>query len=112
LTTEPAGFFEFSVDADAASDGTATVLVRGELDLSTASQLRDRLFGLLEAGTNSVTLDVSGLSFIDSTGLGVIVAVVKRARQQGGNLVLRGPSRSARKVIDISGLSQIVEIID
>jgi anti-sigma B factor antagonist len=112
VSTEPTGLFEFSVDARPVGDGSTAVSVRGELDLSTAGQLRDRLYALLDAGTTLLTLDVSGLSFIDSTGLGVIVAVLKRAKELGGNLVLRGPSKSARKVIDISGLSQIVEIID
>ena len=59
-----------------------------------------------------LTIDLSAMSFIDSTGLGVLVGVLKRAREAGGELRLRGPSRSARKVLEISGLSRIVTVID
>jgi anti-sigma B factor antagonist len=109
---QPPGYFQFSLTEETAADGSATIAVSGELDLSTASQMRDHLYALLAAGTTHLTIDVTGLTFIDSTGLGVIVAVLKRAREAGGNLVLKGPSRSARKVLDISGLSRIIDVID
>lgn len=110
--TEPPGFFQFSLTEEATADGSATVAVSGELDLSTASEMRDHLYALLARGTTQLTVDVTGLTFIDSTGLGVIVAVLKRAREAGGNLTLKGPNRSARKVLDISGLSRIIDVVD
>ena len=109
---QPPGYFQFSLTEEAEGDGSATVAVSGELDLSTASEMRDHLYALLARGTTHLTVDVTGLTFIDSTGLGVIVAVLKRAREAGGNLVLKGPNRSARKVLDISGLSRIIDVID
>jgi anti-sigma B factor antagonist len=52
------------------------------------------------------------MTFIDSTGLGVIVGGLKRVREAGGDLRLRGPSRATRKALDITGLIRIIEIED
>ena len=104
--------FEFTVVSEPDAEGVAAAAVRGELDLSTAAEMRDQLYGLLARGGTQLTLDVTELTFIDSTGLGVIVAVLKRSREAGGNLVLKGPSRSARKVLDISGLARIIDVVD
>jgi anti-anti-sigma factor len=60
----------------------------------------------------NVVVDLSGVTFIDSTGLGVLVAALNRAREAGGQMTLRGPTRSTRKVLDITGLSQLVAIED
>jgi anti-sigma B factor antagonist len=92
------------------SDGTATVSVRGEVDVYTAPQLRERLYAVVADGVGQVVLDLSAMTFIDSTGLGVIVGTLKRLREAGGDLVLRSPSRSTRKVLEITGLTRIVEI--
>jgi anti-sigma B factor antagonist len=92
------------------SDGTATVSVRGEVDVYTAPQLRDRLYAVVADGVTHVVLDLAAMTFIDSTGLGVIVGTLKRLREAGGDLVLRSPSRSTRKVLEITGLTRIVEI--
>jgi anti-sigma B factor antagonist len=107
--TDPAPEFNLAV---AVNDGSATVAITGEVDVFTAPQLRDRLYGVIADGVNHVVLDLEAMSFIDSTGLGVIVGTLKRLRQQGGDLVLRAPGRSTRKVLDITGLTQILEVID
>jgi anti-sigma B factor antagonist len=102
---------DFEVTTDVA-DGIATVAIRGEVDVYTAPQLRDclRRLGSDEAG--QVVLELSAMTFIDSTGLGVIVGAAKRIRESGGTLSLRAPSRSTHKVLDITGLSQIITIED
>ena len=104
-----------AVDLDLTSevDGSAaTVVVRGELDVYTAPQLRARLHDLVDAGVSTVTLDLADLAFIDSSGLGVIVGTLKRLRERDGNLVLRSPSRATSKVLDITGLARILDVID
>ncbi len=100
---------DFGVTADI-SDGTATVVIRGEVDVYTAPQLRDCLRGIGAEDARHVVLDLSAMTFIDSTGLGVIVGAVKRVREDGGDLSLRAPSKSTRRVLDITGLSQIITI--
>jgi anti-sigma B factor antagonist len=60
----------------------------------------------------NIVVDLSGVTFIDSTGLGVLVTALKRTRDAGGQLTLRSPTRSTRKVLDITGLSNLVAIED
>ena len=101
------------LDVDATVDGSkATVAIRGELDVYTAPKLRGRLHELLDEGVSEITLDLADLSFIDSSGLGVIVGALKRLRERDGNLVLRAPSRSTSKVLEITGLSRILDVIE
>lgn len=82
----------------------------GELDLSTAAQLRERLLGLTTDGPTQVTVDLSSLSFVDSTGLSVLIAGLKHIRQRGGDMALRSPTPSTRRVLEITGLTEVFSI--
>lgn len=105
---EPVGL-DITVDVAGAA---AHAWVVGVLDLYTAPRLREAMVEVL-AGRNEpfvVTLDVSGLDFIDSSGLGVLIAVLKRLRHIGGNLVLRAPSRSMSRLLDLTGLDKVFTV--
>ena len=93
-------------------DGRVHVLLRGELDLSTVGQVQDAL-ERVEAGSPSVVvLDLSKLSFLDSTGLRCLVTANERAREQGRRLVIvRGPD-AVQRVFSITGLDDRLEIVD
>jgi anti-anti-sigma factor len=82
----------------------ATVQVRGELDLATAPQVRACLTELYGSGRRRVVLDLSELDFIDSTGLGVLVAALKRFRSDGGELAVVNPTNRVRKVFELTRL--------
>ena len=86
------------------------VRLLGELDMSTAPRLRDELVRLASGGPTVVTVDMSDLDFIDSTGLSVLITGLKRLRQQGGDLALRSPNAGTRKVLEITGLTQVFSI--
>lgn len=101
------GQFDFTVDA---CEGGSEVHLVGELDLSTAPLLREGLHRLLEGGSGDLTLDMSRLDFIDSTGLSVLVGAFKRAREDGRDIVLRAPRPAARKILEISGLDTVFQI--
>lgn len=80
----------------------------GELDLHTAPELRDRLVRLVQDGHTHIFLDLSELSFMDSTGLGVLVGHLKRVREHEGTLVLVAPQPPVRKVLSVTGLDQVL----
>jgi anti-sigma B factor antagonist len=85
-----------------------SVVVGGELDLATAPALRDRLLAVIDAGATGITLDMRDVSFVDSSGLGVLVGAHKRLREAtGGSLTIVGPQDAVRKVLDITGLSPL-----
>ena len=86
------------------------VRLLGELDMSTAPQLRDQLLRLVSDGATMVTVDLSELAFVDSTGLSVLITGLKRLRQQGGEMALRSPSPGTRRVLEITGLTEVFPI--
>jgi anti-sigma B factor antagonist len=88
------------------------LVVGGEIDVATSPQLRRELHQLIDQGATSIVLDLSEVTFIDSSGLGVLVGVLKRLREDGGDraLVLAGLQDPVRKVFDITGLSELFTI--
>jgi anti-anti-sigma factor len=90
-------------------DGTTVVSVEGEVDLVSSDQLRRVLHDAIET-TPSVTVDLSGLTFIDSSGLSALVSAHKRAREAGGVLTLRHPTPMLRRLLDITRLETLLVI--
>src|ERR1700722_20111521 len=91
--------------------GDAPVLVvTGELDVSTAPQLRDRLVRLCDQGCLFMVVDLSNVSFIDSTALGVLVSAFKRLQRVGGDLRLVITQPHILKVFEITRLDDVFTI--
>jgi anti-sigma B factor antagonist len=100
ITEALAPRFDVSIERLSA---TAVVRVRGELDIATVPALTDVLRGL-EQPCDRVVLDLSGLTFIDSTGLTLAVTEHQRAAQEGVELVLAGATDNILKVLRLTGL--------
>jgi anti-sigma B factor antagonist len=102
------GIIELEVESR--NEGGWTVLVTvGELDLYTAPRLRDEVLSALDGGADRIALDLNGVGFIDSTGLGVLVACLKRVREGDGRLVLVAPESSPlRRLLSLTGLEQVL----
>lgn len=81
----------------------------GEIDAHTAPSLGEALDG---TDSTSVTLDMSGVSFMDSSGLRVIITATERLRERGGDLVLAKPTSTVRRLVDVAGLSEHFTISD
>lgn len=91
------------------SDGATVVSVQGEVDLASADELRDVLHEAL--GTSpEVTVDLTELTFIDSSGLSALVDAHRHARDVGGVLVLRNPTPMLRRLLDITKLDTLLVI--
>jgi anti-sigma B factor antagonist len=84
--------------------GDDPVVVRGDVDMATAPQLRSLLDELVDAGVTTIVLDCRALEFLDSSGIGVLVAARKRLGDQG-QLVIDSPPAHVRKVLDITGVA-------
>lgn len=87
-----------------------TVVVRGEIDMATAPQLRELLDRLHSAGFHHIVLDCRGLGFLDSSGIGVLVAARTRLGDDG-ELVLDSPPPHVRKVLEITGVSSHLSVV-
>jgi anti-sigma B factor antagonist len=92
------------------TEAHAVVALSGELDLNSAPALRDCLAGLAEGGTTEIVLDLSDLDFVDSTGLSVLVMDFHRTRAAGGSTVMRNPSPTVMRVLEITGLAPIFSV--
>ena len=90
-----------------------TVLsVGGELDVEGAPDLRQAVVKAVADGCRGLILDISELDFVDSFGIGAVVAALKRLRQRGGELALVCPSRRIRRVFEICDLDRIIAFHD
>ncbi len=91
--------------------GDAAVLeVEGEIDVATAPQFGDRLRALEADGSGTVVVDLSKVSFLDSTALGVLVASFKRLRDGGGNLRIVAQEPRILRVFEITDLHRVLSI--
>jgi anti-sigma B factor antagonist len=91
--------------------GRTLVHPQGELDVSTSSRFRECLNEIMDAGVTEVAVNLKDVSFIDSAGLGVLVGALKRLQGVDGRLRLVAPSRGVRKVLEITGLTALVEVL-
>jgi len=96
------------------ADGIYVVRVDGELDLYTAPQLKDALDEVITAGHTSLVVDLTGVGFLDSTGLGVLLSGLKmiKALGQEGNLSLVVNDPHVSKVLRITGFEGLFDIHD
>ena len=95
-----------------ASEGLVRLALRGELDLSTVTKVEDELQRVEAGGPEVIVLDLSRLSFLDSTGLRCLVTADQRARENGRRVVLvRGPDQ-VQRVFTITRLEERLEMVD
>jgi anti-anti-sigma factor len=102
---------DFAVHVDFTVSDTVTS-VRGELDAHTAPTLHNLLRGLVDSGHTALVIDLAAVTFIGAGGLGVIASTGSAVRALGGSVTLRSPTRQARRILEITGISQRVLIED
>ena len=99
------------VSATDDGDGHWTVWIRGELDVAELPKVRRCLEGVLDARPSSIVLELGELAFIDSSGLGVLVSVLKQTRElDDTTLLLRNLQDPVRRVFEITRLLELFEI--
>ena len=91
---------------------TLTLLLEGELDHHGARELMEGMDRLIEQNLPAKTiLDLEGLTFMDSSGIAVILRAKRRMEAMGGNLVVVNIPKQAARVLDTAGLSRYVKLI-
>jgi anti-sigma B factor antagonist len=91
------------------SGEACVVTVRGEVDLANAADLEAALRQALAGSPSSVVLDLAALTFIDSSGLRVLVALSKEAESRSAEFELRNVPHHAQRVLDITGVSELFD---
>ena len=88
------------------ANGYQVVSVTGELDIATAEQAYFYISEVIDARPAPVTVDLSGLTFCDASGLGALARIARHARQAGRQLMLASARPSLVKIMRITGLDR------
>lgn len=100
----------FSINLSQLAENRVRLSVRGELDLSTSPELGETLGRELDGG-NSVVLDLSDVTFIDSTALNTLVSALRSCENNGGSLnVAPDLPKQVRRVFQITGLDAVLPL--
>jgi stage II sporulation protein AA (anti-sigma F factor antagonist) len=100
----------FAIDVSQPSDGFFVVSLAGEMDIASAPELSRRLDVLDAAGPGHVIVDLSKLTFIDSSGINALVVAAKAIQAEGGLMTLVSPTPHTQRVFEIVHLSEVVAI--
>jgi anti-sigma B factor antagonist len=92
--------------------GCTVVEVRGDLDMATAPQLRESLQQRVNVGDRQVVVDLSGVGFMDSSALGVLVVMFKALRVVGGRLSLAAVQPVVYSVLAVTSVNRVIDIYD
>ena len=92
--------------------GERVVTVGGEIDVYTAPLVREKLDEQITAGRTDIVVDLTDVTFLDSTGLGVLVGRLKLTRTMGGSMRIVGTDDRVLKVFSITGLDKVFEMHD
>jgi len=99
----------FHVEAER-SGNTMVLRLQGELDMATARHLRTAIVQAMLGDAKVLALDLSDLTFIDSTGIAVLLAADRRAKDEGRTLSLRHPRRVVGKALQLTGTDRLVTL--
>jgi len=103
---------EIKMDMHLVNGSTAVVTLDGEIDVYTSPKVKDFIGKLIDKGTYTFTIDMQGVRYIDSTGLGVLIGGLKRVREHGGSVNLVSTNPQTKKIFDITGLVRVFDIFD
>ncbi len=101
---------ELGLEVDESRSPYTILAVKGEVDVYSAPRLREKLVELVSEGHRQIVVDLEGVDFLDSTGLGVLVGGLKRLRSHDGDLSLVCTQARILKVFEITGLTSVFSI--
>lgn len=100
---------EIDITTDQAGD-VCTIRIDGEVDVYTAPRLKEELVSAIESGCKNVIVDMEKVGFIDSSGLGVLVGALRRARERDGVVRVVCTRDNILKIFRITGLDKVFPV--
>jgi anti-sigma B factor antagonist len=98
---------KLEIDRESLAERCVVLALKGRLDALTALELKEAIRERVDAGQVDLVVDLSGVPFIDSSGLAAMVSGLKAARQAGGSVKLAGPSEQALTVLRLTKLDRV-----
>lgn len=83
------------------------IFISGEVDIYTSQKLKDKLYNIVDSNQMDLRIDCKELNYIDSTGLGIFVGTLKKAKQYGKKIYIVNLKESIRKLFLITGLDKV-----
>lgn len=98
-----------SVSTGSRENGVSLLKVSGYLDTTTASELENALYGLIEKQEIKIVIDLSGVNYISSAGWGIFIGEIKEVRHKGGDIKLSGMTGDVYEVFQLLEFNSILE---
>ncbi|MDN4175325.1 STAS domain-containing protein [Nocardioides sp. SOB77] len=96
------------IEVDRREGGIGVVVPKGRLNMVSARQLKELLGELVSSGATRVVVDLAETTFLDSSGLGAIIAGLKSARQAGGDLRIARPTATVLTVFQLTNMDKVL----
>ena len=106
------GLIDFALVDESLDSGTHLIALSGEIDAHSAPRLGSRLFGLAEDGMRRVIVDLSDVTFIDSTGIGVLLNALRHFSLRHARMVLVCPTERMLRPFEVTGLVRRLPIFE
>ena len=92
------------------TDNQVVVNLSGSIYVEEAAQIRESLIGYIEKGHKTFVVDLGNVDYIDSSGLGTLVAIQKRALQNGGSVIIKNLKGLVKDLFELTRLTKVFEI--
>jgi anti-sigma B factor antagonist len=89
-------------------DGVAVLKLTGKLNMVSAPTIREGVASLVAHGSTRVVVDLAGVDFLDSSGLGALISGLKSTRQAGGDLRIASPGEQVRLVLRLTNMERVL----
>jgi len=91
---------------------TNMVCIKGEIDIYSIEKFRETIENQIKTQVPEIILDCSELSYMDSTGMGVLIELRNKTKEMGQKIVMLNPRPNIKKLLTLTGVDKIIEVID
>ncbi|MEZ0537941.1 STAS domain-containing protein [Caldicellulosiruptoraceae bacterium PP1] len=86
------------------------IQLKGEIDIFSSPALKEKLYEVIDASSKDISINMKEVTYIDSTGLGVFVGALKKAKQKDINIILKDMKPNVKKIFKITGLDKVFPV--
>lgn len=91
---------------------TNMVFIKGEIDIYSIEKFRETIENQIKTQVPEIILDCSELSYMDSTGMGVLIELRNKTKEMGQKIIMMNPRPNIKKLLTLTGVDKIIEVID
>lgn len=103
---------ELKIDVKQAADGIALITLHGEIGTETINQFKDRIDQIVNEGQNKIIIDCADLNYLNSMGLGILAATLKKVKMAKGDLKLVNLSPAVKDLFELTRLTKVFQIYE